>query len=206
MKKIVQIFALILVMASCENDIKTNLPAFLGEKDNIAWRASDTKVTANPGGTITINAYKDNELVTLTVPNSVGIHYLGTTTLGVNATYSSSNQQSLLLTKSSIMLSRTRVLYSKLVPLADRVLVKRLEALTKTAGGILLPESNISKANEGQIIAVGPGLKTKSGEVIPITVSVGDKVLLPEYGGIPVKVQGDELFLFRNEEILAKIV
>lgn len=104
------------------------------------------------------------------------------------------------------MLSRTRVLYSKLVPLADRVLVKRLEAITKTAGGILLPESNISKANEGQIIAVGPGLKTKSGEVIPITVSVGDKVLLPEYGGIPVKVQGDELFLFRNEEILAKIV
>ena len=96
MKKIVQIFALILVMASCENDIKTNLPAFLGEKDNIAWRASDTKVTANPSGTITINAYKDNELVTLTVPNSVGIHYLGTTNQGVNATYSSSNQQSLL--------------------------------------------------------------------------------------------------------------
>ena len=95
MKKIVQIFALILVMASCENDIKTNLPAFLGEKDNIAWRASDTKVTANPGGTITINAYKDNELVTLTVPNSVGIHYLGTTNQGVNATYSFSNQQSL---------------------------------------------------------------------------------------------------------------
>jgi hypothetical protein len=103
MKKIVQIFALILVMASCENDIKTNLPAFLGEKDNIAWRASDTKVTANPSGTITINAYKDNELVTLTVPNSVGIHYLGTTTLGVNATYSSSNQQSLLFYETALI-------------------------------------------------------------------------------------------------------
>jgi hypothetical protein len=96
MKKIAQIFALVFVLISCENDIKTNLPAFLGEKDNIAWRASDTKITANPSGTITINAYKDNELVTLTVPNSLGIHYLGTTNQGVNATYSFSNQQSLV--------------------------------------------------------------------------------------------------------------
>jgi len=104
------------------------------------------------------------------------------------------------------MLSRSRVLLSKLQPLGDRVLVKRLEAMTKTAGGILLPESNVSKANEGQIIAVGPGMKTKNGDVIPITVAVGDKVLLPEYGGLPVKVNGDEMFLFRNEEILAKII
>lgn len=104
------------------------------------------------------------------------------------------------------MLSRSRALMSKLVPLADRVLVKRLEAATKTSGGIFIPESNISKANEGEIVAVGPGMKTKQGEVIPITVAIGDKVLLPEYGGIPVKVNGDEMFLFRNEEILAKIV
>ena len=76
MKKIVQIVALVILLVSCENDIKTNLPAFLGEKDNISWRASDTKVTANPGGTITINAYKDNELVTLTVPNTVGTYLL----------------------------------------------------------------------------------------------------------------------------------
>jgi hypothetical protein len=103
MKKIVQLLAFVLVMASCENDIKTNLPAFLGEKDNISWRASDTKVTANPSGTITINAYKDSELVTLTVPNSVGIHYLGTTNQGTNATYSYSKQQSLLYYETALI-------------------------------------------------------------------------------------------------------
>lgn len=103
MKKIVQLLLLILVLVSCENDIKTNLPAFLGEKDNISWRATDTKVTANPSGTITINAYKDNEMVTLTVPNSVGVHYLGTTNQGVNATYSYSNQLSLLYYETAII-------------------------------------------------------------------------------------------------------
>ena len=104
------------------------------------------------------------------------------------------------------MLSRSRVLLAKLQPLGDRVLVKRLEALTKTASGIFIPESSVSKANEGQIMAVGPGATTKSGEVIPITVAIGDKVLLPEYGGLPVKVNGEDMFIFRNEEILAKIV
>ena len=103
MKKIVQLLALVLVMASCENDIKTNLPAFLGEKDNVSWRASDTKVTANTNGTITINAYKNNELVTLTVPNSVGIHYSGTRNQGINATYSYSNQQSLLYYETALI-------------------------------------------------------------------------------------------------------
>eukprot|EP01038_Epipyxis_sp_PR26KG_P010582 gene10582-14214_t len=94
----------------------------------------------------------------------------------------------------------------RLIPLADRVLIKRVVAATKTAGGIILPESNISKANEGEVIAVGPGARSRDGEVIPITVSIGDKVLLPEYGGLPVKLDGEEAFLFRNDEILAKIV
>ena len=92
----------------------------------------------------------------------------------------------------------------KLVPLADRVLVRRVVAQTKSAGGILLPESSVQKNNEGEILAVGPGATTREGAMIPITVSVGDKVLLPEYGGLPVKVDGEEIFLFRNDEILAK--
>lgn len=92
----------------------------------------------------------------------------------------------------------------KLVPLADRVLVRRVLAATKSAGGILLPESSVTKNNEGEILAVGPGAKTREGDLIPITVTVGDKVLLPEYGGLPVKVDGEEIFLFRNDEILAK--
>lgn len=92
----------------------------------------------------------------------------------------------------------------KLLPLADRVLIKRVMPVTKTAGGIILPESQVSKANEGEVLAVGPGARTKNGESIPMTVSVGDKVLLPEYGGVPIKMDGDEVFLFRNDEILGK--
>ncbi len=53
-------------------------------------------------------------------------------------------------------------------------------------------------------MAVGPGMRTKDGEVVPPSVKVGDKVLLPEYGGVPLKLDGDDLFIFRNDEILAK--
>jgi len=95
----------------------------------------------------------------------------------------------------------------QLIPLADRVLIKRVVPVTKTAGGILLPESNITKSNEGKVLAVGPGGKTRDGEIMPVSVSVGDKVLLPEYGGLQVKMEGEEdVFLFRNDEILAKIL
>ena len=94
----------------------------------------------------------------------------------------------------------------KLIPLADRVLVRRVLPTLKTAGGVIIPESSVSKNNEGEVLAVGPGAKTKSGDIIPITVSVGDKVLLPEYGGLPVKLDGEEIFLFRNDEILAKFL
>ena len=93
----------------------------------------------------------------------------------------------------------------KLIPLADRVLIRRVAPVTKTASGILLPESSISKNNEGEVLAVGPGAVTKAGDVIPMTVAVGDNVLLPEYGGLTVKVEGEELHLFRNDEILAKL-
>jgi len=95
----------------------------------------------------------------------------------------------------------------QLIPLADRVLIKRVVAQTKTPGGILLPESNITKSNEGKVLAVGPGGKTRDGDLIPVSVAVGDKVLLPEYGGLQVKIEGEEdVFLFRNDEILAKFL
>ena len=76
----------------------------------------------------------------------------------------------------------------------------------QTAGGIILPESKIGRSNEGEVLAVGPGYKTRDGDMVAVTVDVGDKVLLPEYGGLPVKVENEEdVFLFRNDEILAKI-
>jgi len=67
-----------------------------------------------------------------------------------------------------------------------------------------LPESNISKSNEGEVLAVGPGYKTKTGDFVQVSVAVGDTVLLPEYGGLQVKANGEEAFLFRSDEILAK--
>jgi chaperonin GroES len=68
----------------------------------------------------------------------------------------------------------------------------------------LLPEATVSKHNEGEILAVGPGSTTRDGDKIPMTVAVGEKVLLPEYGGLQLKLDGEELYLFRNDEVLAK--
>ena len=92
MKKIFSILALTLLLVSCENDVKTNTPAFQGEKDNVFWRADDSKVTINTGGTVSINAYTDKELVTVTVPNAVGIHNLGTINQSIGASYSYNNE------------------------------------------------------------------------------------------------------------------
>jgi co-chaperonin GroES (HSP10) len=75
----------------------------------------------------------------------------------------------------------------------------------QTPGGLLLPESNIGKSNEGEVLAVGPGRFNRDGQAIPVNVAAGDKVLLPEYGGTSIKDGDNELFLFREEEILAKI-
>lgn len=92
----------------------------------------------------------------------------------------------------------------KLVPLADRVLIKRAVAMTKTSGGVFLPESATKKESEGEVVAVGPGRHDQQGTLLPMSVSVGDTVLLPEYGGQPVQMGDDELHLFRNDEILGK--
>lgn len=92
MKKIFSIVALTLLLVSCENDVKTNSPAFQGEKDNVFWRADDSKATINAGNTVSINAYTDKELVTINVPNAVGVHNLGTSNSSINASYSYNNE------------------------------------------------------------------------------------------------------------------
>jgi len=93
----------------------------------------------------------------------------------------------------------------KLAPLADRVLVRKLEQVAKSAGGILLPDSG-KKTNEGEVVAAGPGALGRDGKLVPMYVAVGDKVLLPEYGGHTIKVGEEELQLYRAEDILAKYV
>ncbi|KAI1416735.1 chaperonin Cpn10 [Hypoxylon sp. FL1857] len=92
-----------------------------------------------------------------------------------------------------------------LVPLLDRVLVQRIKAEAKTASGIFLPESSVKELNEGRVLAVGPGALNKEGQRVPMGVQTGDRVLIPQYGGSPVKVGEEEYHLFRDSEILAKI-
>ncbi|KAF9312321.1 10 kDa heat shock protein [Podila horticola] len=92
-----------------------------------------------------------------------------------------------------------------IVPMMDRVLVQRIKAQTKTASGIYIPEKAQETLNEGYVIAVGKGLITQEGKVIPSELKEGDKVLLPPYGGSAVKVDNEEFLLFRDSEILAKI-
>ncbi|EEQ41858.1 10 kDa heat shock protein, mitochondrial [Candida albicans WO-1] len=93
-----------------------------------------------------------------------------------------------------------------LQPLFDRVLVQRLKPATKTSTGIYIPEKNQEKLNQATVIAVGPGItNTTTGQVIPVSVKAGDKVLLPSFGGNPVKVDEEEYLLYTDKEILAKI-
>mmetsp|Transcript_25115 Transcript_25115/g.59855 ORF Transcript_25115/g.59855 Transcript_25115/m.59855 type:complete len:100 (+) Transcript_25115:122-421(+) len=90
----------------------------------------------------------------------------------------------------------------KLIPLLDRVLIEKMTAPSKSVGGVLLPDSALSKVNEGKVLAVGPGRRKPDGELIPNSVSEGDRVLLPEYGGQPVKLDDKELHIYRDDDIL----
>ncbi|KAJ5097952.1 10 kDa heat shock protein [Penicillium argentinense] len=92
-----------------------------------------------------------------------------------------------------------------LAPLLDRVLVQRIKPEAKTASGIFLPESSVKEQNEAKVLAVGPGAFDKDGKRLPMGVASGDKVLIPQFGGNPIKVGEEEYTLFRDSEILAKI-
>ncbi len=90
-------------------------------------------------------------------------------------------------------------------PLSDRVIIKRLDNERKTASGIVIPESAAEKPDQGEVISVGPGKKNEDGKVQPIDLKAGDKVLFGKYAGQAVKVDGEELLVIREEEILAVI-
>lgn len=90
-------------------------------------------------------------------------------------------------------------------PLHDRVLVKRLDSEEKTAGGIILPDSVQEKPSEGEVVAVGTGLKAEDGKVTPLDVAVGDKVLFGKWGGTEVKVDGVDLLIMKESDIMGII-
>lgn len=93
----------------------------------------------------------------------------------------------------------------KLNPLDDRVVVQALEAEETTAGGIVLPDAAREKPQRGEVLAVGPGRLLDSGERCAVSVKVGDEVLFGKYGGTEIEVDGKEVKILRESDILAKI-
>ncbi len=91
-------------------------------------------------------------------------------------------------------------------PLHDRVLVRRIESEEKTAGGLIIPDSAKEKPSEGEIVAVGEGARKDSGELIPMAVKAGDRVLFGKWSGTEVKVDGKDLLIMKESDILGIIV
>jgi chaperonin GroES len=93
----------------------------------------------------------------------------------------------------------------KLRPLQDRILVKRVEEETKTAGGLFIPETAKEKPQRGKVVACGNGKKTEEGKVLPLDVKVGDTVLFGKYAGTEVKVDNEDFIMMREDDILAVV-
>lgn len=90
----------------------------------------------------------------------------------------------------------------ELRPLQDRVVIQRLDEETKTAGGIIIPDSHTEKPSQGRVIAVGTGYRNVDGTVRSLDVKIGDTVLFGKYSGTPVKVEGKEVLVMKEDEIL----
>ena len=93
----------------------------------------------------------------------------------------------------------------KFRPLHDRVVVRRLEGEQKTAGGIIIPDTAKEKPQEGEIIAVGPGGRDESGKLIPIDLKVGDRILFGKWSGTEVKIDGEELLIMKESDVMGVI-
>ncbi len=91
---------------------------------------------------------------------------------------------------------------TKFRPLHDRVVVKRIEAEEKTAGGIIIPDTAREKPQQGQILAAGPGGRDEAGKLIPIDLKIGDKVLFGKWSGTEVKLDGDDLLIMKESDIM----
>ena len=90
----------------------------------------------------------------------------------------------------------------KFRPLHDRVVVKRADAETKTAGGIIIPDSAGEKPQQGEVIAVGPGARDETGKVQPLDVKKGDKILFGKWSGTEVKIDGNALLIMKESDIM----
>jgi len=93
----------------------------------------------------------------------------------------------------------------KVVPLHDRIVVSRIEAEEKTKGGIIIPDTAKEKPQEGRILAVGPGKRDKDGNLIPLEVKAGDRVLFTKWAGTEIKIDGQEHMIMKEDDILGVI-
>ena len=91
---------------------------------------------------------------------------------------------------------------SKFRPLHDRVVVKRIDAEEKTKGGIIIPDSAKEKPSQGEVVAVGPGGRDETGTLTPIAVKVGDKVLFGKWSGTEIKLDGQDLLLMKESDLM----
>ena len=90
-------------------------------------------------------------------------------------------------------------------PLHDRVLVRRIDAEEKTAGGIIIPDTAKEKPQQGEIIAAGPGGRNEQGQLVPLNVKVGDRVLFGKWSGTEVKIEGEELLIMKESDLLGVV-
>ena len=90
-------------------------------------------------------------------------------------------------------------------PLHDRVLVRRIDAEQKTAGGIIIPDTAKEKPQQGEIIAAGPGARNEQGQLVPLDVEVGDRVLFGKWSGTEVKIDGEELLIMKESDLLGVV-
>ncbi|WP_257193422.1 MULTISPECIES: co-chaperone GroES [unclassified Bradyrhizobium] len=90
-------------------------------------------------------------------------------------------------------------------PLHDRVLVRRIDAAQKTAGGIIIPDTAKEKPQQGEIIAVGPGARNEQGQLVPLDVKAGDRVLFGKWSGTEVKIEGEELLIMKESDLLGVV-
>jgi chaperonin GroES len=90
-------------------------------------------------------------------------------------------------------------------PLHDRVVVRRIDAEEKTAGGIIIPDTAKEKPQEGEIVAAGPGARNEKGELVPLDVKAGDRILFGKWSGTEVKIDGEELLIMKESDILGVV-
>jgi chaperonin GroES len=90
-------------------------------------------------------------------------------------------------------------------PLHDRVVVKRLEGEEKTKGGIIIPDTAKEKPQEGEIVAVGPGARDETGKLVPLDVKAGDRILFGKWSGTEVKIDGNDLLIMKESDILGVV-